>query len=779
MIFKIAKNELRNLFYSPVAWFITFVFFIQCAILFTNKLYDQAIFNELLVKGDPTAMKVLSMRATLKLYFGPDGLLAGIYQNLYLFIPLLTMGLINREINNGSIRLLYSSPIQIRHIVMGKYLGLMMYNLLLLAIVGVFVATGFFAISHLDYGSLLSASFGFFLMLAAYSAIGLYMSSLTNYQIVAALGTFLMLFTLTRIGGFWQQYDFWRDLTWLLSMQGRLQKMMVGLLRSKDIIYYLSIIFIFLSFTMLRMQQSKVFKPWYIRFGKHLLVVVFALTVGYIGSRPKFTGYWDLTATQVHTLPASIQSILKKMDKDSSLEVTLYTNLIDERRRTSLGLPANRNGYLEELWDPYLRFKPDIQFRYEYYYDNDSVMNQAKLGPGKKYDEFPGKSLTHIAREHAKIFKMNFSRFKSPEEMHKQINLAPEGFQLVMQLKYKGKSEFIRFGTGMPGPLQTGSALKRLIDEKTPEVAYITGDLERDIYSRGRREYGDHARYKDNLHALINLGFRPDTLNLSTQDIPHYITTIVLADPRTKLTATSLAKLKAYIAEGKNMLIMGEPGKQEIINPLLQELGVEILPGQLVEPKFTESPDKISGKPVEGFKTIWGEENYKRSVALNLPVDKTTDFSGVAALKYTTDKFKVQPIFETVSNEAWLKTGKLVADSAQPVFSLKEGDSAGTFNIGLSLTRNMGQQEQRILIFGDADLLSNWGIIGNGGGLPKLLLGWLHYNEYPIDEGLIMAEDILTIPAKQAKLIKIIYTYLVPAFILAFALLLLKRRNRK
>lgn len=777
MIFKIARNELRNLFYSPVAWFITLVFFITCAVLFTNKLYDQAVFNELLVKSDPTAMKILSLRATLALYSGLDGLLPGIVRNLHLFIPLLTMGLINREINNGSIRLLYSSPIQNWHIVFGKYLGLMTYNLLLLAIVGVFIATGFFAVSHIDYGPLLSASFGFFLMLAAYSAVGLYMSSLTTYQIVAALGTFLILFTLSRIGGLWQQYDFVRDITWLLSMEGRLQKLMVGLIRSKDVIYYLSIIFIFLSFTLIRLQKGRQHSPWYLALGKHLSVLVIALTVGYIGSRSRYTKYWDTSATKVHTIPVSVQEIISRMDKDSSLEVTLYTNLVDSRQRTPMGLPVNRNGYLEELWDPYLRFKPDIQFRYEYYYDNNPAINHATLGPGRMYREFPGKSLKHIAEEHAKLYKVNFSLFKSPEEMRKQIGLDPEGYALVMQLKYKGKTEFVRFGTGKPGVQQIGGALKRLINEENPDLAYVYGELERDIYSRGRRDYGEHTILKDNLNAFINTGFRIDTINLHTRDIPRSVTTIVLADPRQELSEPVLNKLKAYIDEGKNMLILGEPDKQHELNPLLQELGVELLPGQLVEPKYTATPEKILAKPAKGYRAIWGEENYRQSITLNLPVDRPVEFPGTAAFKYRTGKYDIEPVFETMK-EAWLKATQLVSDSAQPVFNAAEGDSAGIFSVALKLTRNTGNREQRILIWGDADLFSNWNLPATS-NLPPMLLSWLHYGEFPIDKGIFQAKDVMKMPARHAKWVRIVYVYIVPVIILAGAVLLLKRRNRK
>ncbi len=90
-------------------------------------------------------------------------------------------------------------------------------------------------------------------------------------------------------------------------------------------------------------------------------------------------------------------------------------------------------------------------------------------------------------------YKVNFSMFKSPEEMRSKISLDPEGYALVMQLKYKGKTEFVRFGTGKPAVQQIGGALKRLINKDNPELAYVYGELERDIYSRGRRDYGEHT----------------------------------------------------------------------------------------------------------------------------------------------------------------------------------------------------------------------------------------------------------------------------------------------
>ncbi|MCH5687348.1 hypothetical protein LWM68_25650 [Niabella sp. W65] len=100
------------------------------------------------------------------------------------------------------------------------------------------------------------------------------------------------------------------------------------------------------------------------------------------------------------------------------LEVTLYTNLFgdpDEPRYAYIGFPANINSYLD-LWEPYRRFKKDIQFKYVYYY-------AVKPGDDNLYKTFPGKSLKQIAGLVARMLKVDSSMFIGPEEVSKIVDL--------------------------------------------------------------------------------------------------------------------------------------------------------------------------------------------------------------------------------------------------------------------------------------------------------------------------------------------------------------------
>src|SRR5262249_13189498 len=146
-------------------------------------------------------------------------------------------------------------------------------------------------IQHADTGMLCAGLLGVYLLVCAYAAIGLFMSCLTSYQVVAALSTLVVLAALSYIGELWQDIDVVRDLTYFLSIQGRANHMLSGLITTKDVIYFLVIIFLFLGFSICKLQAGRESRPMVVKAGRYLLIVVLGLTIGYLSSRPRFAGY--------------------------------------------------------------------------------------------------------------------------------------------------------------------------------------------------------------------------------------------------------------------------------------------------------------------------------------------------------------------------------------------------------------------------------------------------------------------------------------------------------
>lgn len=779
IIFKIARTELLNLFYSPVAWFLAIVFLIQCAYFYMAALYPATIFQDSLILNSPQ-WKDFATTLTQAVFFGEAGIIRSVYQNLYLFVPLLTMGLMSREINNGTIKLLYSSPIKLRQIILGKYLAVMVYNLILIAILGFFMVSGAFQIKSIDYGLLLSAVLGFYLLVCAYTAIGLFMSSLTTYQIVSAIGTFMVIFILSRIGTLWQQYDFVRDLTWFLSIAGRTEQMLLGLITTRDVIYFILVITMFLSFTLFKLKGEKESKPWTIKALRYMGVIVAAVLLGYITSRPAWVGYLDATAAKTNTIAPETQDILKKMGKEP-LEITVYANLFGSG--IGNGLPEARNLYLSTLWDQYQRFKPDITFKYVYYYDNDGSLNDSIL-----YKTYPNKTEKQIAGITSGQMELDSSMFMPPEEIRKQIDPYSENLRLFMAAKYKGRTVHLRTyddAVFWPKEQEVASKFKRLLEGKWPKVYFVTGNLERNIYKTGEREYSLHSIEKGNRGALINCAYDCDTLCLEKQEIPSDVTALVLADPKTELGTITRNKLQHYIDKGGNLMVLGEPGKQVMLNPVLQQLGVQLMKGQLVQINKNETPDKITSYITDAAFNIF--PNGQKALHIkheNKTPDTTLNFQnlmvGVTALSYTKNgSFTITQILNTFKKDGWLKMGRLVTDSVPPVFSPQEGDvKQPHFPTGISLTRQVNNQEQRILVFGDADGYSNLRLINNI--FKNNPYNWFNYGQYPVYiPDPVFNDNKLTITGPTAKMLKTVYVWILPGLLLAAGIILLIRRKRK
>jgi ABC-2 type transport system permease protein len=803
IIFKITRTELQNLFYSPVAWFLIILFFIQCAYFYMAAFYPMVEAQDWMMHNIPSFKGFGDTTyLTGDVFFGGDGIIANVGNNLYLFIPLLTMGVISREINNGTIKLLYSSPIKLRQIILGKYLAVMTFCLMLIAIVAFFMIMGAFQIKDVDYGRLLSTLLGLLLLVGTYSAIGLFMSSLSNYQIVSGIATFMVFFILSRIGGLWQKYDFVRDLTWFLSINGRIQQMVAGLITTRDVIYFILIIFMFLSFTLFKLKGEKETKSWITKTSRYAGVLIVSLLLGYITSRPVLVGYLDATAEDINTIDPKMQQILKKMGNEP-LEITLYANLFGGGLAN--GLPENRNGYIYGFWDKYIRFKPDIKFKYVYYYDDKDN--------GIAHTYFPDKTKLQAMGLFAQAQRVDSAMFIPPSEIRKHIDPFSEELRLFITAKYKGDTVNLRTyddSDFWPNEVEMASKFKRLVEKKWPKIYFLTGNLQRNIYKTGEREYYAHTIDKGNRSSLVNSAFDVDTLSLEKQDIPADITALVLADPKIELGTTTQNKLVQYIARGGNMFILGEPGKQAILNPVLQELGVQQMKGQLVQTSTNETPDKILSYPLSSMTDISVRDEIDKLNSRKMPRDSTSgsgvSMSGAAALTYIKKgSFKISPLLKTLTDEVnedsakilhpdlaltpgqkpaiahvqrktWLKMGRLVIDSVPPVFSPQDGDiKRPSFITAVSLTRQVGNKHQQIIVLGDADGMSTARpIFGN------VFYTWFDHGEHPVFIDRHRFQDnFFNITAPTAMILKITCVWVLPGLLLLAGIILLIRRKRK
>ncbi|WP_366183976.1 gliding motility-associated ABC transporter permease subunit GldF [Flavobacterium ovatum] len=178
---------------------------------------------------------------------------------LLFLIPAVTMRSFSDEKKQGTLELLLTKPLSIWEIVNGKFLGA--FLLILIAIIPTFIYV--FAISNLgapegniDMGSTLGSYFGLLFLIASYSAIGIFTSSLSDNQIVAFLiAVFVSFFFYFGFDGIASLIPSFSNFISAIGMQEHFKSMSRGVLDTRDIIYFASITTAFLSFTVYKLKS--------------------------------------------------------------------------------------------------------------------------------------------------------------------------------------------------------------------------------------------------------------------------------------------------------------------------------------------------------------------------------------------------------------------------------------------------------------------------------------------------------------------------------------------
>lgn len=763
-ILKIAMTELSTLFYSPVAWLILVVFTVQVCLQYFSLLET-----------------MLTQQFSRPLWYGITaeffaskhfGVFPNILTHLYLYVPLLTMGLMSREYNSGTIKLLYAAPVTNRQIVLGKYLAMLLYNLLFVGILLVFVGILAYLVPDFDFPLALAGVLGVYLVVATYAAIGLYMSCLTSYQIVAAISTLGVLIFLNYVGSIGQDIPFIRDVTYWLSIRGRSDELIQGLIGSEDVLYFIIVITLFLTLSVMKLQSGKVCRTKQVEFARYATVVVVALFVGYLTTRPAFKCYADVSATKENTLAVGSQDILRQIDDD--LKITTYVNLFDQY--VDKGLPNNIN-VDKKLFQYYQRFKPDIKFDYVYYY-TDTTHDENVL------EQFPGCNMKELAQKYAVSLDVNMRLFMPQAELERQIDLSAEEYRFVRVLERgNGAKTFLRiFDDSQQDPkeAQISTALKCLV-AGAQKVAFITGHGERAIDKAGDREYQMFATKRGFRYSLVNSGFEPVELTLS-EAIPEEVDILVLADLNTDLQDAERQVLEQYIQRGGNLLIAGEPGKTEYFNPLLQEFGVSLLEGTLVQPSGAYADNLLmSTFTLEGLQQIPYFGALQRRgyhVAMN----------GGAALAYdTTGVYKVRPILEVAGQGVWNELQTVDFRNEKASLDTSSGEKAGTYTTMVALSRELGTKEQRIVVLGDADCMSNLELtksrIGTKTDNFSFIVGmfrWLSNDEYPLILSRPAPKDtVLELDKESLSALRVALLWGLPAiFVIGWCVVWFRRKRR-
>jgi ABC-2 type transport system permease protein len=235
-IWVISRRELQSFFDSLTAY-IMLIAFLGFSGFFT-WLYGSDVF---FVK-----------QASLQAFFGVA------YWTLFFFIPALTMRQFAEENKTGTIELLLTRPINDWQVVFGKFFA----TLMLIAIALAFTLPYYFTVASLgniDHGAVITGYLGLLFMSAAYISIGIFTSSISNNQIIGfllalAIGImFQFLFSLIAgaTGGILS------EVLYYLSISTHFESISRGVIDSRDIIFFCSLIFLGLVSTEAVLQKNR------------------------------------------------------------------------------------------------------------------------------------------------------------------------------------------------------------------------------------------------------------------------------------------------------------------------------------------------------------------------------------------------------------------------------------------------------------------------------------------------------------------------------------------
>jgi ABC-2 type transport system permease protein len=229
-VFALIKKELHGLFSSPIAYIILIVMLSLFNIFFFLIIYQNA---------EVSLRDVFQLMEFMWVFF----------------IPLLTMRLFSEEKANGTMEFLLTAPLTHTMIVLGKYFSMLLFYSLLIGLTGIY----YLIVEYYgdpDSLSMLSGYLGIWLEGAFFIAVGLLASSWTSNQIIAAIVSYLILFSLYFTTSFTQYFTGSAEhLLIQLSTHTHLENFAIGIITPSDVVYYLVGIVLCLALTRLSIDN--------------------------------------------------------------------------------------------------------------------------------------------------------------------------------------------------------------------------------------------------------------------------------------------------------------------------------------------------------------------------------------------------------------------------------------------------------------------------------------------------------------------------------------------
>jgi ABC-2 type transport system permease protein len=250
----IAGKELAGYFVQPVAYVVMTVFLLLGGFFFFSLLQRFSMLVQMYsAMQNPQVLERINLNQIVI-----EPLLHNLSIVLVILVPAITMRSFAEEKRAGTYELLLTAPVRTGEIVAGKFIAAAAFMLIMIALAGIFPLI-LVVFGNPEGAVMLSGYIGLAILSVAFVSIGLFTSSLTQNQIIAAItcfGVLLMLYVIS-----WPAQEgsssILSELLRYLSLPDHFAQMVTGIIDTKDIVYFLSLIFVALFLTQRSVESAR------------------------------------------------------------------------------------------------------------------------------------------------------------------------------------------------------------------------------------------------------------------------------------------------------------------------------------------------------------------------------------------------------------------------------------------------------------------------------------------------------------------------------------------
>lgn len=623
----IYKRELRSYFQSVIGWLF------MAALLFLSGLYFFAI----------------------NLMFGYGSLADTISSILFLLIlavPILSMRILAEERRQKTDQLILTAPVSIESIVLGKYLSMLTIFTIPVLVMMTYplILSRFGTVAMREsYTAILM----YYLLGAACLAVCLFLSSITESQVIAAVLGFAVLFLGYMMGSICELISSTGNIvTQVLSIfdfYSRLQNAFQGTLSGADVLYFLSIIAVFLFLTVQSIQKRRYqisvhsFKFGAYSSGMIALVLAAAVFLNLAVSQlPERYTTLDMTSQKLYSLTSVTEQVLKNLDQD----VTIYVLDSEDGQDATLGQTlrkyADLSGHIQiEYKDPVV--SPDF---YKNYTDGSVTMNSLIVESGERFRVI----------DYSDIYETSYDYYSYSSSV-----------------------------TGYDAEGQLTSAIAYVTKEDMP-VLYLL---------EGQDELSLEASFTD---GLKKANLDTASLQLLTEDgVPEDAAGVLILAPNKDISSDDADKLIAYLDQGGKLMMTLEytenfaedmPNFQRV----LDYFGLSVEPGLIVEGNadhYYQTPLYLLPEISYDTLTAGVTDSYIfMPYAMGVRAAETEGVTVTELLSSSEESYTKQEI----SNMEDLKKA--------------EGDAEGPFLVGLSAEKELDSGSASLILYTSSQLFT-------------------------------------------------------------------------